>query len=145
MADGADLSFPWKQFETMLKEIGGEATTRQLVRSMKKAGDAYEAEMVALAPHKHGYLENSSTVRTQRSGNSIRTEIAFGTNYAAQVHELPADRRGPQTRRKPATKFGEAGPKFVERVLRGMDFEAIIGKAYREVLSEAARRSRRRR
>lgn len=137
--DGAELKFPWKGLETMLRHLGGDETIRSLERAMAKAGDLYEAEAVALAPHKYGYLENSSTVRTGRRGSGgIRTEIAFTANYAAQVHELRPDQRGEKTKAKPSTRFGEPGPKYLERVLRGMDFEDIIGKEFRTVLKEVA-------
>ena len=140
MADGASLKFPYKQLEATLKSLGGRAARKQLVRAMEKTGDVYEAEAVALAPHLTGYLANSSTVRTRETLQGVRTTVAFGANYAAQVHELPPAARGRKTRAKPATKFGSPGPKFLERVLRGMDFEFFIGKAFREVLKETARR-----
>jgi hypothetical protein len=144
MADGAKLDFPYRRLEKMLRELGGEASLKELERAMAKVGDAYEAEAVALAPHDTGFLENSSTVRTRRAGSTIRTEVGFTANYAAEVHELPPARRGRKTRAKPSTKFGAPGPKFLERVLRGMDLEMFAGKALREVLKEAADRARRR-
>ncbi len=148
MAKPAELKFPWRQLETMLRKLGEEGTRKQMVRAMEKAGLEYEAEAVKLAPHDTGFLENSSTTKTRKSHGGIRTVIRFGANYAADVHELPPARRGKKTREKPATKFGTAGRKYLERVLRGMDFEFFIGTAFREVLKEnaaKARRSKRRR
>lgn len=146
MADGASLKFPWRELEDTLKQSLGERPVRkQMKRAMEKVGDLYEAEAVALAPHKTGYLENSSTVRTRETSQGIRTEVGFGANYAAQVHELPPAARGMRTKAKPATKFGAPGPKFLERVLKGMDFEHFVGKAFQEVLKEAAAKMRRRR
>jgi hypothetical protein len=145
MADGASLKFPWQDFEKVLRELGEHPVRKQMKRAMEKTGDEYEAEAVALAPHQTGYLENSSTVRTWETSQGVRTEIGFGANYAGQVHELPPAARGPRTKAKPATKFGVPGPKFLERVLKGMDFEFFIGKAFRKVLKEAAAKGRRRR
>lgn len=142
MADGAEFRFPWEQLEASLRDIGGAGTDKQLTKAMRKVGDAYEAEAVALAPHDKGYLENSSSVRTRRGSGSVRTVIVFGANYAAEVHEFPPDMRGPKTRAKPSTQFGDPGPKFLERVLRGMDFETETGRAFREVLKRASRRRR---
>ncbi len=145
MADGADLHFPWKAMEALLKEeLGERAVRRGMKKAMAQTGDAYEAEAVKLAPHKTGYLENSSTVKTGATGDGVRTVISFGANYAAQAHELRPDQRGPQTRAKPGTKFGDPGPKYLERVLRGMNFEALIGEALTKLLERAAARSRRR-
>jgi hypothetical protein len=140
MADGADLHFPYKKLRAMMDTIGGEfATRRQLGKAMAQIGDLYEAEAVKLAPHLTGYLENSSTVRTRATDFGVKTEVAFTANYAAEVHELPPAARGKKTRAKPGTKFGAPGPKFLERVLRGMDFEHLIGKAIKELLEKAGR------
>ena len=142
MADGASLDFPYKQLEGMLKGLGERATRKEMEKAMEQTGDVYEAEAVKLAPHKTGFLENSSTVRTRSTGGGVKTEVAFTANYAAEVHELPPAARGKKTRAKPATKFGAPGPKFLERVLRGMDFEHFIGEAVRELLRKAAGRRR---
>ena len=96
--------------------------------------DIYEGEMVKLAPHDKGYLESNVHTKTKRSGNIIRSVITFGANYAAKVHEFPPDRRGPRTRAKPATQFGAPGPKWVERVLRGLDYRYYLLKAQRKLL-----------
>ena len=121
MADGADLRFPYQKLEAMLTALGERPTRKLMKRAMEQTGDLYEAEAVKLAPHLTGYLENSSTVRTRETSQGVRTEIAFGANYAAEVHELPPASRGRKTRAKPATKFGVPGPKYLERVLRGME------------------------
>lgn len=144
MPKPAELKFPWKQYNAMLKKLGERGTGQQMLKAMAKTGDVYEAEAVALAPHDKGFLENSSKVKTKKAHGGIRTVISFGANYAAEVHELPPSRRGRKTRAKPATKFGTAGPKYLERVLRGMDFEFFIGTAFREVLKDFAMKSRRR-
>jgi hypothetical protein len=145
MADRAELHFPYKKLEAMLKGLGERATRQQLGKAMAQTGDLYEAEAVKLAPHLTGYLENSSTVRTRATGQGVQTEVAFTANYAAEVHELPPAARGKKTQAKPATKFGAPGPKFLERVLRGMDFEHFIGEAVRELLRKAAGRGHGRR
>jgi len=142
MAKDAELKFPYQKLDRMLDQVGGRETMRQLERAMAKVGDIYEAEAVALAPVKTGFLQNSTRVQTGRWINGIRTVIAFTANYAAEVHELPPAARGKKTREKPATKFGVPGPKFLERVLRGMDFEYFIGRAFRQVLKEAAAKRR---
>lgn len=146
MADGANLKFPWKQYQRMLKQLGEAATGRAMKIAMARTGDLYEAEAVKLAPHDSGYLENNTSVKTRALyGTGITTVIMFHANYAAEVHELPPARRGQQTRAKPSTKFGVAGPKYLERVLVGMDFEYHLGNEFRAVLRNIARNSKKRR
>ena len=143
MADGADLYFPWDTMAAVLESLGGRDARKLLKRAMAQTGDVYEAEAVALAPHLTGYLENSSTVRTRETPGGVQTEIAFTANYAATVHELPSEgSRGKKTLLKDRTKYGIPGPRYLSRVLKGMDFEYFIGEAVRGLLRTAAGRGR---
>lgn len=136
----ADLNFPWEALEATLVNLGGRAALEQLSQVIKRAGSVYEAEAVALAPHEHGYLENTSTVRTRQTGSGVQTVIAFTAIYAARQHELHDVQWGERTLAKPATRFGVPGAKYLERVLRGMDFEGLVGKSFRDILREAAKK-----
>lgn len=140
----AELKFPWKQYVRMLNQLGEAGTGKEMKKAMEKVVLEYEAEAVRLAPHDKGFLENSSTTRTKSYyGTGIISTVAFGAGYAAEVHELPPAARGPKTRAKPSTKFGSPGPKFLERVLKGMDFEHFIGVAFRQVLKDLAAKNKR--
>ena len=86
-----------------------------------------EKEAKRLAPVCEGTLlrSGSSNQPTWR-GMELSAEIGFNEFYAAEVHETmePAitakpKQRGPTTRNKPATMFGEAGGKYLERPLLG--------------------------
>lgn len=116
------------------KALNERVIDKEIVPLADRIAQLYEAEMVKLAPHDKGFLENSSTLKTTRSGNIIRSIIGFGANYAAKVHEFPPAKRGPKTRAKPATKFGAPGPKWVLRVLRGMDYKYHLLRGARKIV-----------
>ena len=79
-----------------------------------------EARSVELAPVRTGNLEQSWAEQVKRSSRSVVGTFGFGAPYAAEVHELPPDARGPRTRRKPSGKYGEAGPRYLLRAMRGV-------------------------
>lgn len=97
-----------------------------------------EAKAVQLAPVDTGNLEASTVVEVLTNGKRIIGRLAFTAPYAAEVHELPKDARGPKTRAKPGNELGLAGPKYVERVLRA--FQARATKDIGEALARVWRR-----
>lgn len=103
--------------------------------------DEFEALSVELAPVETGNLEASTVTQFFRQGNSMIGLLSFVAPYAAAVHELPETARGPRTERKPGNEFGQAGPKYVERPLRGMQkrFPDTIGEKLLKVWRRNAR------
>lgn len=122
------LSLPVDELREMVERYGTKVVKREMLPAMERITALYEAEAVLLAPVASGHLEGSSTVRVKRRGAVINAILGFAASYAAWVHELPPHRRGPKTRAKAQTKFGPPGPKYLERVLRGMDFSFFLGK-----------------
>lgn len=115
----------------------GKATLDARAQAMLRALGEFEAISVELAPVDLGNLEAATVVRILgQSKTRIAGELAFSTPYAARVHELDADSRGPRTRAKPGNEFGPAGPKYLERGLRAMAagrFLEIISEELREL------------
>lgn len=120
-----------QDLQRLVDRFGQGALRQVTTRAVGRAGAEAEGKMVELAPVDTGNLEASSSVRTERrrGGRLLRSVIRFGAPYAATVHELPDEARGPRTRAKPGNEFGQAGPKYVERVLRGQarTFAPFIG------------------
>ena len=119
------------------QQFGKDMVDGKLVKMADNIADIYEGEMIKLAPHDKGYLESNTTVKTRRNGSIIRSIITFGANYAAKVHEFPPEKRGPKTRAKPGTQFGAPGPKWVERVLKGMDYAFYLRKEVAKLLKRS--------
>lgn len=135
MADlKSEFFFPFNKLQGLLKRLE-KIEKKELVLAMQRVADVYEAEMVLLAPVDSGYLEGSTVVKVMRRPTLIAAQVKFAANYAADVHELPPSRRGPKTRAKPATKFGNPGPKYVERVLKGMDLAFFLGREVEAILA----------
>jgi len=131
------LNLKEKELQKLTARMGKKNFVRKdLVPLAERIALLYETEMVKLAPHDKGYLENSSQEDTRLQGGKVVSTIEFKANYAAEVHELAPHRRGTKTRAKPATKFGVAGPKWVERVLRGMDYNYYLTRGLRRLLKE---------
>lgn len=110
--------------------------------SEKPAQDALnllEARAVELAPVQTGNLEGSWAQQVRRAGGRVLAAFGFGAPYAADVHELPPHARGPRTRRKPAGKYGEAGPKFLERAMRGVTSDGSLARTIAEAYARLFR------
>lgn len=109
----------------------GRTTLEDAAESVSIVADGAEAKAVELAPVDKGNLEASSVVDVLKSARKVVARIAFTTPYAAEVHELPDEARGPKTRLKPGNELGPAGPKYLERVLRALQVSAArdIGQA----------------
>jgi len=102
----------------------GPAVTRAL--------SILEAKAVQLAPVDTGNLEASTTTSVRETRGRTVGTLTFGASYAAKVHEMPEQARGPKTRMKPGNEFGVAGPKYLERPLRGM--QAVLADLVRRVV-----------
>jgi hypothetical protein len=79
-----------------------------------------EAAAVGLAPVDTGNLEASWAQETRRGPGGPSADFGFGAPYAAEVHELPEYARGPRTQAKPGNEYGEAGPGYLLRAMRGV-------------------------
>lgn len=126
----------------MLRDFGERTVDDDIVAGMREAGDVAETKMVEITPERTGFLAGSTVVRTNDRRNRIETSITYGASYAAEVHELPRDARGPKTRAKGGNEFGPAGPKYIERVLRGFQIAPIIGERLRRAWRRAQQRAR---
>lgn len=129
----------------ILDDFGQEALDTVEKQGIQRLMLALEARAVELTPTLTGNLEGGTSVRVEQSGDRIKGTLRFGAPYASVVHELPPDSRGPFTRSKPGNEFGQAGPKYLERPLRG--FQRLmaddLGKLLQQVWGRAATRSRR--
>ena len=125
----------------ILDDFGQEALDTVEEQGMQRLMVTLEARAVELTPTLTGNLEGSTSVRVEQSGNRIKGTLRFGAPYASVVHELPPESRGPFTRNKPGNEFGAAGPKYLERPLRG--FQRLmtddLGKLLQDTWGKAAR------
>jgi hypothetical protein len=114
----------------------GDAATSALGPAMTRALNILEAQAVEICPADIGNLEASTVTEVRFKGKRVTGELAFVTPYAAKVHELPSDARGPKTQAKPGNEFGPAGPKYLERPLRGMqkNFPEVIAEELKKQL-----------
>ena len=135
---------PVAQLAALLDEFGAQALDTVEEQAMLRLMNTLEAKAVELTPVVTGNLEASTVVRVEQRGKRIRGSLRFGTTYAAGVHELPPDARGPRTVRKPGNEFGPAGPKYLERPLRGfqMCMAKDVGALLQEVWAGASRGKR---
>lgn len=124
----------------------GQASLDGEEQAFARLMNVLEARAVELTPVETGNLESSTVVRVQKRGDKLVGTLAFATPYAATVHELPPNSRGPRTRVKPGNDLGWAGPKYLERPLRDMQtrMSRDLGKALREIWGGTASRARRR-
>ncbi len=133
-----------RKLVAMLDEFGAQALETVQEQGMARLMNALEAKAVELTPTLTGNLEGSTTVRVEERGSRIIGTLQFGTPYASIVHELSPDARGPFTRDKPGNEFGPAGPKYLERPLRGFQrrMSDDLGKLLQDVWGGAARKVR---
>lgn len=126
------------------------ASVARLVRSIERAVrtevplrrgvDLLEARSVELAPVDTGNLEASFQSQEQRRGSKLVATFGFTPDYAAEVHELPDEARGPRTRRKRGNQYGPAGPRYLLRAMQGVvgdgSLGRVIARAYQEALDK---------
>lgn len=134
------LKLPEKALREMLRRYGDDVLV-QINDSFEGAADTALTKMVELAPLDTGELEASGriTAKVTPRGRRATAEFRFETPYAAIVHEMPMSSRGPGTRSKPGNEFGPAGPKYIERVLRGFKLGPIVGRALRDIWRRAGK------
>ncbi len=140
----SDRLVPVEQLEDMLHEFGDRALDSLEDQAMQRLLNTLEAQAVELAPVDLGNLEASTSTRVDSvGGKDITGTLRFNTPYAAHVHELPDDSRGPRTRLKPGNELGAAGPKYLERPLRMMQqrMAGDVGEFLTELWGAAARRT----
>ncbi len=125
----------------ILDDFGQEALDTVEEQGMQRLMLTLEAKAVELTPTLTGNLEGSTSVRVEQSGNRIKGTLQFGAPYASVVHELPPEARGPFTRNKPGNEFGAAGPKYLERPLRGFQrlMSEDLGQLLQDTWGKAAR------
>lgn len=130
-----------------LNEFGDASLRDVRTRGFRRLMDVVEAKAVELTPVDTGNLEASTSVEVNQRGKKLVGSIRFGAPYAATVHEFPPNKRGPRTREKPGNEYGPAGPKYLERVIRGFQerLSRDMGEALREAWGRASGRARRRR
>jgi len=133
---------PVARIRAMLDRFGTKAAQELERQAMERLALALEAKAVELAPVDKGDLQNSSTVAVQRRrGTMLVGIVRFTAPHAAAAHELPEHARGPGTRSKPGNEFGPAGPKYLERALRGFQgkLSRDVGRLLQEVWGKAQR------
>lgn len=121
-----------RRLREIVADFGTGVATRQ-GRMVARGLDVLEAKAVELAPVDIGNLEaaTSTDIRTLSRSRTVG-QLSFNTPYAARVHELPQEARGPKTQQKAGNELGPAGPKYLERALQGMEREwpAIIAEEF---------------
>jgi hypothetical protein len=118
-----DMVLPVHKMRELVEDFGDGALDRAGQGMIRLLG-ILEAKAVELAPADTGNLEASTSVRIlENSKDRVRGELAFSTPYAARIHEMPEGSRGPKTQAKTGNEYGVAGPKYLERPLRGMQKE----------------------
>jgi len=134
------LKLPEKALREMLKRYGDDVLP-VINDSFAAAADQALVKMVEIAPLDTGELEASGriTARVSPRGRRAAAEFRFDTPYASIVHEMPMSSRGPGTRGKAGNEFGPAGPKYIERVLRGFKLGPIVGRALRDFWRRAGK------
>lgn len=135
MPKPADI-VPVDKLVAMLDEFGTAALKSVHGQGMLRLMNTLEAKAVELAPALIGNLEDSTVIRVDEAGDTVRGYIAFVTPYASRVHELPQTTTewGEQTLAKPGNEYGRAGAKYLERPLRG--FQQGLGKGIAKFLQE---------
>jgi hypothetical protein len=142
MAGGGKLKLklPEKELRQIVKRYGPDAL-QPVGETFAEGADEALGKMIQIAPVDTGALESSGSVRTNTSpGRRVsRADFRFDTPYAGIVHEMPEYARGPGTRAKGGNEFGPAGPKYIERVLRGFKIGPRIAEALRAYWRGAGR------
>jgi hypothetical protein len=118
----------------MLDEFGDGALDTLEGQGFMRLMNVLEAKAVELTPVDKGTLEDSTSVHVNRDGRKVVGTLTFNAPYASHVHELPPDKKGKRTRAKPGNEYGPAGPKYLERPLRG--FVKVLAKDIGEGLQK---------
>jgi hypothetical protein len=117
----------------MVEKFGIESGREAVREGMPAAANLALGKSIDLAPFDTGALEDSGAVTQLRANpKSASALIEFDAPYAAVVHEMPEASRGEGTRSKQGNEFGSAGPKYIERVLRGLKWARVIAESLRE-------------
>lgn len=129
----------YEEFMVRMSRDFGEDAAEAVLRDADVLGDVFEAKSVELAPVQTGALSRSTVVQVARRRDVAEIVLRYTVNYAAQVHQLPEAARGPRTRARPGNEFGQAGPQFISRPLRGAErwAEPVIGALLRDAWREA--------
>lgn len=145
MAAKAPDIVPVDQLAGMLEEFGDDALDSLEGQGFMRVMNALEAKAVEITPVDKGTLEDSTTVRIYHEGKRLVGLLLFNAPYASRVHELPPDARGERTRAKPGNEYGPAGPKYLERPLRGFQrtMSKDLGKVLRELWGQSAKGAKR--
>jgi hypothetical protein len=117
------------ELRDMLNAIGDGVLDSIEEQGMLRLMNVLEAKAVQLTPVRTGNLESSTHVSVRTRGGIVEGVLEFRAPYAATVHELPEQARGPQTRLKPGNEYGEAGPQYLARPLAGFQREMARGVA----------------
>lgn len=126
-------SFDQAALRKMVQKFGVDSGREAVREGMPDAANQALGKCIDLAPFDTGALEDSGAVTQLRTNRkSASAAITFDAPYAAIVHEMPEASRGPGTISKPGNEFGSAGPKYIERVLRGFKFAEVIAEKLRE-------------
>lgn len=125
---------PADELRDMLEAIGDGVLDSVEEQGMVRLLNVLEAKAVELTPVRTGNLESSTHLTVRSSNGIVLGVLRFRAPYAALVHELPEDARGPQTQMKPGNEYGLAGPKYLERPLRG--FQREMGKGLAAFLAK---------
>ena len=164
MADGADITVDVSDLLAGLRDYDKQANLVEK-RVLRKHSLDVEREAKALSPisfPKGGRLMRSGHAeKPKEDGNGWFARVGFNTPYAAKVHELmwPAISisfgrsgggtagmmPGKTTRERPATRFGEAGGKYLERPLLGLarELPKTLAKRLKRMKAKRRRMARR--
>jgi hypothetical protein len=117
-----------QDFDRGVQKLLRKVTNPKLIEPVL---DLLEAKSVELAPLDTGNLEASTAREVVSNEHGLQAQFGFTAPYAAEVHEMPMERRGPGTRAKPGNEFGPAGPGYLIRPLRGLSkqFVALLREA----------------
>lgn len=114
---------PVDQLVELLDEFGDGFLDTEAGAAFGRLMNVLEAKAVEVTPEVSGNLASSTVVRVERRGDMFVGSLRFATEYASWVHELMFAGQGPESVAKPGNEFGKAGPKFLERPLRGFTKE----------------------
>ncbi len=135
MAKRAKQILPTDGLVRLLREYGDAVLETAEEQAMDAVLNSLEAKAVELTPNLTGELEGSTSTRVEMRGTKIVGTLSFGAPHAAAAHENPPAFRGEKTQRKPGNEYGVAGPKYLERPLRG--FTKLMGRDLAGVIREA--------
>lgn len=135
------------QLVDMLDEFGDGFLGSEAGQAFGRLMNVLEAKSVEICPEDEGNLAGSTVVRVEDKGDSFKGTLRYGAEYATAAHERPDDVRGPKTVAKAGNEFGPAGPKYLERALRGFTkvLAEDMGAALQKYWGGQAKRGRGRR